>query len=369
MNEDYNLKKNMMQKAVLIAILLSISCASFSCTSFILRDNNGLFLGKNLDYYTGRGFVFINQRNDKKTGACIPPEKPTQWVSKYGSITFNIYGKDLPMSGMNEKGLVIEDLWLDVTEYPEPDERKAVPELGWIQYMLDNCSTIDEVIEADKHVRVANTSIAKIHFILLDSTGKSAIIEILNGKTVITKGDSFPIEVIENQTYSQSLEFMKNNPLGAKSYLQPIIDKRERFEMIAQMIMDKSANEKPLDFCFNVLKKVTWTSENMDAPTQWSIVYDITGRKISFKTKDNTNIRTISLNDFSFHCSDTIVTTNIQTNITNLMPENFHSYTIAEAKLHLRSVYDEVPFTKGKIPDQMLDEILMVTNKNTCTDL
>jgi len=98
-------------KKALIIILVLISYETYPCTSFILRDNNSLYLGKNFDYPIGSGFIFINQRNDIKTGVCIPPEKPSQWVSKYGSISFNVYGKDLPMSGMNEKGLVIETLW------------------------------------------------------------------------------------------------------------------------------------------------------------------------------------------------------------------------------------------------------------------
>ncbi|TVQ13078.1 MAG: linear amide C-N hydrolase, partial [Bacteroidetes bacterium] len=136
-------------KNLIAFALILFGLKSYSCTSFILRTHDNIYLGKTMDYNTGRGFVFVNQRHDSKVGFSIPPEKPSQWVSKYGSITFNVYGKDLPNSGMNEKGLVVESLWLDETLYPEPDSRDALPELAWIQYMLDNCATIDEVIEAN----------------------------------------------------------------------------------------------------------------------------------------------------------------------------------------------------------------------------
>lgn len=357
-----------MKKAVSIIILISIYVQVFSCTSFILRDTKGIYLCKNFDYFTGRGFVFINQRNDIKIGACIPPEKQSQWISKFGSITFNAYGKDLPMSGMNEKGLIVESLWLSDAEYPNPDERKALPELGWIQYMLDNCSTVDEVIEADKQVRVANTSMAKVHFIILDANGKSAIFEIVGGKARITTGTSFSTEVIENQTYSQSLDFMKNNPLGPKYYEQSIKDKRERFELVSLMIKDRNLNERSLDYCFKILKKVTWTFENGDAPTQWSIVYNLKARTIHFKTKDNINIKTINLDEINFQCSDEILTTNMQTGLNNLKITNFHKYNIEEGKLHLRNVYEEVPFTKGKCSDEMLLGVLNATNKKPCNN-
>ena len=77
------------------------------------------------------------------------------WVSKYGSITFNQYGKEFPTGGMNEKGLVVELMWLDETRYPEPDQRGVLNVLQWIQYQLDNSQTIDEVIASDKKIRIA----------------------------------------------------------------------------------------------------------------------------------------------------------------------------------------------------------------------
>jgi Penicillin V acylase and related amidases len=50
-----------------------------------------------------------------------PPEKPIEWISKYGSITFNQSGREFPHGGINEKGLVIEQMWLDEAAYPEMD--------------------------------------------------------------------------------------------------------------------------------------------------------------------------------------------------------------------------------------------------------
>ena len=68
----------------------------------------------------------------------MPDGNTISWVSQYGSITFNQYGKEFPTGGMNEKGLVVELMWLDGTIYPQPDERPAIGVLQWIQYQLDN---------------------------------------------------------------------------------------------------------------------------------------------------------------------------------------------------------------------------------------
>ena len=50
---------------------------------------------------------------------------------------------------MNEKGLVVELMWLDGTTYPQPDERPSVGVLQWIQYQLDNYSTIEKGAQCD----------------------------------------------------------------------------------------------------------------------------------------------------------------------------------------------------------------------------
>ncbi len=44
------------------------------------------------------------------------------WTAVYGSISFNQYGKEFPTGGMNEKGLVVELMWLDETKFPAQDK-------------------------------------------------------------------------------------------------------------------------------------------------------------------------------------------------------------------------------------------------------
>jgi penicillin V acylase-like amidase (Ntn superfamily) len=356
----------MMKKLLLAAIFLMVSITSYPCTSFVFRNTNRFYLGKTMDYNTGKGFIFVNQRNSVKMGFSIPPEKPTQWKSRYGSITFNIYGKDMPNSGINEKGLVVESLWLDETAYPLPDQRDAIPELAWIQYMLDNCTSVDEVIEANKIMRIASTSFAKIHFMILDDSGKSAIIEFINGFMKIYRDDELPYEVLENQTYEKSLKFMLTHPQGAHSFLNAIGDKRERFEMMAQMLTAASEESDAIDYCFQMLHKVSWTRENGDAPTQWAVVYDPANRRIKLKTKDSEAIKTIHISDFDFACSGTLFIAPLQTTEITITPSVFFPYTLEEAKVHLRGVYEEVPFTRGRIPDELLEGMLQATQNRGC---
>jgi len=47
---------------------------------------------------------------------------------------------------MNEKGLVVDVMWLNKTRYPKADSRPEIGVLQWTQYMLDTCRNIDEVV-------------------------------------------------------------------------------------------------------------------------------------------------------------------------------------------------------------------------------
>ncbi len=90
--------------------------------------------------------MMVNARGMAKRSFGQDASKALAWVAAYGSITFNQFGKGIPHGGMNEKGLVVELMWLNETVYPGADKRAALNELQWIQYQLDNCANIDEVI-------------------------------------------------------------------------------------------------------------------------------------------------------------------------------------------------------------------------------
>src|SRR5581483_9546892 len=110
---------------------------------------------RNLDWDWENGLVFINARQVQKRAFVLGPNAAT-WTSKYGSVTFNQFGRELPFGGMNEAGLVVENMWLTETQYPAGDSRPEINMLQWIQYQLDTCSTVAEVIENDKRIRLEN---------------------------------------------------------------------------------------------------------------------------------------------------------------------------------------------------------------------
>jgi len=143
---------------ILILSILFINLlplAGLSCTTFLLDNGGQPLFGRNLDWYLGDGLVIINKRGVEKTANPDPFNRVNllTWTSKYGSATFNQHGREFPLGGMNEAGLVVETMVLEETEYPSPDSRPEIEILQWVQYQLDNFSTIEESGKpSEKHI-------------------------------------------------------------------------------------------------------------------------------------------------------------------------------------------------------------------------
>jgi len=259
-----------------------------------------MVFGRNYDWVTGNGMVCTNQRGLSKTSFKTKNGETITWVSQYGSITFNQYGKEFPTGGMNEKGLVVELMWLDGTVYPKADSRPAIGVLQWVQYQLDNCSTIDELIANDKKVRIADAA-TPLHYLVADAKGNVATIEFLEGKMLVHKGGDLPFPVLTNDTYASSIEQTKTAITSAggssQTFTNNSIDRFARACTMVNRFRQNDISTPVVDYSFSILDEVAQGSH-----TKWSIVYDITNKKIHFKTLAYPAVKNISFSAFDFNC-------------------------------------------------------------------
>ncbi|MFT7624554.1 MAG: penicillin V acylase-like amidase (Ntn superfamily), partial [Myxococcota bacterium] len=133
---------------ILTLALSGLAVPAQACTTFLCEDGQDVLIGKSYDWHQGAGLVLVNKRGVAKKALVLEPgATPAQWTSRYGSITFNQYGREMPNGGMNTAGLVVEVMWLRASRYPAPDKRPTLNELQWIQYQLDRFATVKEVVE------------------------------------------------------------------------------------------------------------------------------------------------------------------------------------------------------------------------------
>ena len=137
------------------------------------------------------------------------------WESKYGSLIVTAY--DIGTAeGMNEKGLVVNELALVESNYGKPSEGATVISLStWPQYVLDNFATVAEAV-ADlrkEEFRVQTVVLgtgrpANMHLVISDATGDSAVFEYIDGKLVIHHGKQYKV-VTNSPTYDKQLAIME----------------------------------------------------------------------------------------------------------------------------------------------------------------
>jgi choloylglycine hydrolase len=277
-------------------ILLALGWApmALACTTFLAEHGGQFVYGKNYDWYESAGFVVVNPRDLAKTAFTLQSgDTPATWVARYGSVTFNQYGVELPNGGVNEKGLVIETMILDQTQYPPKDARPVLNELQWIQHALDRFATVEELLEAAPSVRISEAH-AKLHYLVCDATGTCAVVEYLNGELAITRGDALIRKTLANDTYQESLAYLSQfEGPGAVDFANTSVESLDRFVRVALGVKTVSETLVP-DSGFAMLDGVRQSS------TVWSTVYALGEGVIYFQTKANAKVKTVPFRNLDY---------------------------------------------------------------------
>ncbi len=199
---------------------------------------------------------------------------------------------------MNETGLVVEQMTLPETVYPAHDERPAIKDMQWIQYMLDTCSTVNEVCLAASDLRIAQST-APLHYMVCDQNGEAAIIEYLEGRLICYTRERLPFAISTNSSYRDSLAYYHgtlpnpaNNPYTQNSL--------KRFTQSVAFVEDIPA-EADLNFelAFGILDSVKRED------TTWQIIYNLREMRIYWKKQPYWLTQTIDFKRFDFTKNET----------------------------------------------------------------
>lgn len=169
----------------------------------------------------------------------------------------------IPMDGMNEKGLCVADLMAGDDQVTHQDTGKIdLTTTAALRLLLDRAATVDEAVallaQYDIHSDIGRAH----HFALADATGKSVVVEYVNGEMVVTE-----TPIVTNHYFAEA-----KAGLGSAS-------SHQRFDNLA-IRYQAAEGRMPLSVLRSAMKAVS-VSEAGDS-TQWTLICDTAGKAVRY---------------------------------------------------------------------------------------
>jgi hypothetical protein len=290
---------------LLVAASLLCCSAASACSTVKLQKGDALVYGHNLNAngMDVPGLVFVNKRAVFKQGRSWRElidksqagPSSLRWIARYGSVTFNTFGKDLPDGGMNEAGLYIWEMGLGNEEvvYPRSESLPRINQMNWMQYVLDNYSALDDALRSVSEVELDGWG---WHFFLGDGNGDCASIDFVDGKVVIHRGATMPVPGLFNALYDREVAVSRYFKGFGGTY-EPDLNDREvpRFVKTAVMLRDYSPAQDAVAYGFRILDQLT-VRETPD----WSVIFDVRKGTVHFKTSRHREVKNFPVASLDF---------------------------------------------------------------------
>ncbi|MBN2134120.1 MAG: linear amide C-N hydrolase [Acidobacteria bacterium] len=341
-------------------VLFAVDTA-IGCTSFMLKTDDSVLVGKSEAFDSGEILLIVNKRGVSKRALLFARMKPAEWVSKFGSLSFNLLGSDMPIGGMNEAGLVVDALWMKSTAYPEPGEKTAVNELQFIQLLLDTCASVENAAAAAKNYTIASIK-APIHYFLADSSGETGVIYFKDGEVFCITGDEMNVPVLTNEIYEDSVKYLKNfQHYSGKEFLPISMDRLDRFARTAINI-DRFKDLKSIPafaYAWDILSSV------QQKKWQYSAVYDLKARAIHFHSRRDWNMKKISIDALNYECSAPMQYFDINSSFEGDIADKFQPATEEVYRGQVEKVIRDVPFMRN-FPAKLVQAIVQYPKSFHC---
>jgi penicillin V acylase-like amidase (Ntn superfamily) len=211
------LKKLLMGLAISAIFTTSPTNKALACTRAVfIGANNLIITGRSMDWGGPMGTnLWIFPRGLTRNGAA--GLNSATWISKYGSVVTSIFDAG-SADGMNEKGLVVNMLYLAETQYENPvnaETSKPISISAWVQYILDHYATVDEAVAALSQLPIyavptmsPDGHAGQVHIAISDATGDSAILEYVDGKLDIHHNRKYQV-MTNSPVFDQQLALNK----------------------------------------------------------------------------------------------------------------------------------------------------------------
>lgn len=233
-----------------------------SCFSTLNADGQALF-GRNFDWYNRPTLLLFAHPPDGYASASmvdvsylgLDASEPS-WSDRIRLLS----APYLPFDGMNEAGLAVGMMAVPSAQPAYDPKKVTIDSLAAIRLLLDNAGSVDEALSLLPAYNIVWGGGPPLHYLVADASGDSAVVEFIGGEMKVLRSKD-PWQVSTNFVISGQ------NPNSAKSLCWRY---RKAYETLEQANGDISRLE--------VMDLLDQVSQDL---TMWSVVYDMTGGKIS----------------------------------------------------------------------------------------
>lgn len=335
-----------MKKAKLImssmSLLLSGLAGVEACTGISFHATDGSFVvARTIEWAGGtlKSEYTVVPRGEELTSFTPTGRNGMTFKAKYGYIGMSVVEPGFVAEGLNEAGLSAGLFYFphygSYESYNATHNASTIADLQLVQWILSQFSTIDEVIAAlpSVHVVSLDPSTLTIHWRIAEPSGRQIVLEIIDGKYnihenkigVLTNSPDFTWHVTNLNNYvnlypgvakSQKWNGVELSSFSAGSAFHGIpgdVTSPSRFVRAAFFTATAPQRKTAFDTvlqCFHILNNfdvpigvehaLGEAPQDMPSATQWTVVSDITNRRIYYRTAYNSNIRCIDLRAIDF---------------------------------------------------------------------
>ena len=322
------------------------------CTGIKIKPKDGsIIFARTVEFGVDGGCTPAGIPAGKELVGSAPENKPgLAWTSKYATIGMDVRGSSLLIDGLNEKGLHVGAfnfsefaVYQDVTP---ANYDKCLNCFELPNYLLTTTATVDEAIAVLREVKLVDMPIKvfdnlrmQFHWRLADKSGRSVVIEYLEGELhvienplgVITNSPNFtwhltnltnylnlspygwPAVEVENLTLKPSSLGSGMNGMPGDFTSPSRFIKAVAFQ---EMHVPSDTADDGIKTAFHILNlsdipkgASVQKAGGVDYPdiTQVTVANDLTNLRFFFRTYENSQIRMITMADFLAGNHDSVV--------------------------------------------------------------
>ncbi len=282
-----------------------------ACTRMFWNTNGkAMLVGRNMDIdFDDQPVFYVFPKGISKDGGLIDDNKSASWTSQYGSVVVTALGhSDFSAEGVNEAGLAFHSLWLSPTQFEErergPDRRPGVSQLRYGIYLLDNAATVGEALKLMYATQLVAGDVDgkkfPQHYALEDASGDSMVVEFIQGKMHVYYGAEYNVLTNDPPFDQHITNLWHYRYFGGADPLPGDCNPAARFVRASAFLSTLNlAVTNPAvrpDYASAMFLAIRSMSEPFGAfqffegvpapvpawPTLWSLVYNLTNKKIYF---------------------------------------------------------------------------------------